>query len=191
MRLFSKFFSAKKPAVHNSFVKMPIFHETLSFPLPDDWSIEPAMRTLDEGTFVLEFVGEGQNSEKWQDKLTVQGFNNANDDIDLNARKLLKMMQDEMASLNEVSFYSEELFSETIVSQQRIAVIMGLKALPDDETQSQFGLYMLIEGEHDIYIVQRAWKGKPNSDGFLVPREEVNAWLEDFKQIALGEKDAA
>lgn len=190
MSLFSNLFCAKKAVVQNSFVKMPIFHETLSFPLPDDWSIEPALRTLDEGTFVLEFVGEGQTSEQWQDKLTVQGFNNANDDIDLNARKLLKMMQEEMASLNEEAFYSEELFSETIVSKQKIAVVMGLKKLPDDAAQSQFGLYIIIEGEHDIYIVQRSWKGRPNRDGFLVPREELNAWLEDFKQITLSETDA-
>ena len=185
MGIFSKLFSAKKPVVQNSFVKMPIFHETLAFPLPDSWSIEPVLRTVDEGTFVLEFVGEGQTSEQWQDKLTVQGFNNANDDIELNARKLLKMMQEEMASLNEESFYSEELFSETTVSKQRVAVVMGLKELPDDATQSQFGLYMIIEGEHDIYIVQRSWKGVLNSDGFLVPREEVTAWLEDFKQITV------
>ena len=99
-------------------------------------------------------------------------------------------MQEEMASLNEEAFYSEELFSETIVSKQKIAVVMGLKKLPDDAAQSQFGLYMIIEGEHDIYIVQRSWKGRPNRDGFLVPREEVNAWLEDFKQITLSETDA-
>ena len=190
MGLFSKLFGAKKPVVQNSFVKMPIFHETLAFPLPEEWSIEPAFRSLDEGTFVLEFVGEGQSAEQWQDKLTVQGFNNANDDIDLNARRLLKMMQEEMASLNKDAFYSEELFSETIVSKQKIAVVMGLRSLPDDATQSQFGLYMIIEGEHDIYIVQRSWKGALNKDGFLVPKEEVNAWLEDFKQIALSETDA-
>jgi len=185
MGLFSKLFSTKKTVVQNSFVKMPIFHETLAFPLPDAWAVEPALRSLDEGTFVLEFVGEGQSSVAWQDKLTVQGFNNANDDVELNARKLLKMMQEEMASLNEAAFYSEELFSETTVSKQRLAVVMGLKELPDDASQSQFGLYMIIEGEHDIYIVQRAWKGTLNKDGFLVPREEVSAWLEDFKQIEL------
>ena len=190
MGLFSKLFGSKKAVVQNSFVKMPIFHETLAFPLPDTWPIEPAFRSLDDGTFVLEFVGEGQSAEKWHEKLTVQGFNNANDDVDLNARKLLKMMQEEMASLNEEGFYSEELFSETVISKQKIAVMMGLKKLPDDATQSQFGLYMLIEGEHDIYIVQRSWKGAPNKDGFLVPREELNAWLEDFKQITLSEIDA-
>ena len=190
MGLFSKLFTTKKAVVKNSFVKMPIFHETLEFPLPDDWSITPALRTVDEGTFLLEFVGVGQSSEVWKDKLTVQGFNNANNDVELNVRKLLAMMQKEMASLNESAFYSEELFSETIVSRQKIAVIMGLKALPDDEMVSQFGLYMLLEGKHDIYIVQRAWKGKPNQDGFLVPKAEVNGWLEDFKQITLSETDA-
>lgn len=176
--------------MHNSFVKIPIFHETLSFPLPDDWSIEPAHRELEGGTFVLEFVGIGQTREQWQDKLTVQGFNNANDDVDLNARKLLKMMKEEMRSLNAEAFYSEELFSETVVTRQKIAVVMGLKTLPEDEEQSQFGLYMILEGEHDIYIVQRSWKGRPNRDGFLVPRDELNAWLEDFKQILLSETDA-
>ena len=189
MVLFSKLFGAKKVVVQNSFVKMPIFNETLSFPLPDEWSIEPSLRTLDEGTFVLEFVGEGQTSEQWTDKLTVQGFNNANDDIDLNARRLLKMMQEEMAALNEDAFYSEERFTNTIVSKQKIAVVMGLKSLPDDASQSQFVLYMIIEGEHDIYIVQRSCKGALNKDGFLVPREEVTAWLEDFKQITARETD--
>ena len=49
---------------------------------------------------------------------------------------------------------------------------------------------MIIEGEHDIYIVQRAWKGVLNRDGFLVPREEVTAWLNDFKQIELSKTEA-
>ena len=52
MGFFSKLFGTDKPVVQNSFVKMPIFHETVAFPLPDSWSIEPALRTLDEGTFV-------------------------------------------------------------------------------------------------------------------------------------------
>ncbi len=190
MGFFSKLFSAKKAVVDNSFVKIPIFHQTLAFPLPDTWSIEPAYRSVDEGTFVLEFVGEGQTHELWRDKLIVQGFNNANDDIELNARKLLKMMQEEMASLNEEAFYSEELFSETIVSKQKIAVVMGLKSLRDDLKTSQFGLYLILEGAHDIYIVQRSWKGRLQKDGFLVPRNELTAWLEDFKQISLSEVEA-
>lgn len=189
MAFFSKLFGTKQALVQNSFVKIPVFHETLAFPLPDAWPIEPAERVLENGTFVLEFVGEGQSNEAWQDKLTVQGFNNANDDIDLNARKLLKMMKEEMASLDEEAFYSEELFSQTHVTKRRIAVVMGLKRLPEDETLSQYGLYMLLEGEHDIYIVQRSWKGKPDKAGFLVPRDELNAWLEDFKQITLSEND--
>ncbi len=185
MAFFTKFFKSGKTAVQNSFVKMPIFHETLAFPLPDSWSVEPVFRSIEGGTFVVEFAGAGETQEQWHDKLIVQAFNNANDDVDLNARKLLKMMQNEMAALNETAFYSEELFSETTVSRQKLAVVMGLKKLPGDETQSQFGLYMILEGQHDIYIVQRAWKGRPDHDGFPMAREELTAWLKDFKQIAL------
>lgn len=185
MGFFSKFFKTE-PLVANSFVKIPIFNEVLSFPLPDDWSIEPAQRSVEEGLFFLEFhAPETPNS-----KLVVQGFNNANGDVDLNAKKLLKMMQDEMRSLNEAAFFSEELYSETVVSQQKIAVVMGLKALPDDATQAQFSLYMIIEGKKDIYIVQRSWKGRPNKEGFLVPKRELLAWLEDFKNIGLSELEA-
>lgn len=187
--LLSKLFAPKKRAVQNSFVKVPVFHETIAFPLPDSWPIEPALRTLENGTFVLEFVGEGQSAAQWQEKLIVQGFNNANDDIDLNARRLLKMMQEEMASMNREAFYTQKLFSETVVSREKIAVVMGLKSLPDDRSLSQFGLYMLLEGQHDIYIVQRAWKGRPDKEGFLVPREELTAWLDDFKKITLSEND--
>ncbi len=183
MGIFSRLFSSKQTQVQNSFVKMPIFNEVLSFPLPDAWSIEPSLRSVEEGTFVLEF----QAPEDEQQKLIVQGFNNANGDVDLNARKLLKMMQNEMQSLNAPAFYSEELFSETIVSQQKLAVVMGLKELPDDATKAQFSLYMLLEGKKDIYIVQRSWKGTPNREGFLVPKAELLAWLEDFKQITLSE----
>lgn len=183
--LFSKLFAPKTQAVQNSFVKVPVFHETLSFPLPESWPIEPALRTLEGGTFVLEFVGEGQSAEAWQDKLIVQGFNNANDDIELNARKLLKMMRDEMAAIDAEAFYTEELFSETHITRQRIAAVMGLRSLPDNRELSQFGLYLVLEGKHDLYIVQRAWKGKPNKDGFAVSKEELLLWLEDFKQVAL------
>ena len=183
MGLFSKFFAKQTIVVQNSFVKLPIFNETLSFPLPDSWPIEPSLRTLEGGTFVLEF----EAPDKKDDKLIVQGFNNANGDVELNARKLLKMMQDEMASLNETAFYSEELFSETVVSRQKLIVMMGLKSLPDAKELAQFGLYMLLEGKKDIYIVQRSWKGKPNKDGFLVSRDELKAWLEDFKQVSLSD----
>ena len=186
MGFLSKIFKKEKLIVSNSFVKMPIFNEVLSFPLPDSWAIEPSERSVENGLFLLEF----QAPQDANNKLIVQGFNNANGDVELNARKLLKMMQDEMQGLNEEAFYSEELFSETIVSQQKIAVIMGLKALPDDMTQAQFSLYMLIEGQKDIYIVQRSWKGSPNKEGFLVPKEELLAWLEDFKQISLSDLEA-
>jgi len=183
MGLFSKLFKSEKIVVQNSFVKMPIFNEVLSFPLPDSWAIEPTERSVENGLFLLEF----QAPEDSSNKLIVQGFNSANGDVEFNARKLLKMMQDEMRSLKEDGFYSEELFSETVISQQKIAVIMGLKALPDDATQAQFSLYMILEGKKDIYIVQRSWKGEPNKEGFLVPKEELLAWLEDFKQITLGD----
>ena len=186
MGLFNRLFSSKKIPVQNSFVKMPIFNEVLAFPLPDTWSAEPTERSVENGQFVLEF----QAPEDTNNKLIVQGFNNANGDVDLNARKLLKMMQSEMQELNAETFYSEELFSETHLSQQKIAVIMGLKELPDDIKQSQFSLYMIIEGKKDIYIVQRSWKGTPNREGFLVPKEELQAWLEDFKQITLSALEA-
>ncbi|MDA3947074.1 MAG: hypothetical protein PF439_10400 [Helicobacteraceae bacterium] len=185
MGFLSKLFGRKSAVVQNSFVKIPIFHETLAFPLPDSWSLEPAFRSLENGTFVLEFVGADQTKEKWHDKLIVQGFNNANDDVELNARKLLKMMQGEMAALDGDAFYSEELFSETVITREKIAVVMGLKRVPDDTAESQFGLYLIIEGEHDIYIVQRSWKGRAHQDGFLVPRDELAAWLVEFKKITL------
>ena len=186
MGFFNRLFKGKAPVVQNSFVKMPIFNEVLSFPLPDTWSAEPSTREVEGGTFVLEFQApEDENS-----KLVVQGFNNANGDVELNARKLLKMMQDEMRGLNESTFYSEELFSETVVSQQKLITIMGLKALPDDVNQAQFSLYLLLEGKKDIYIVQRSWKGKPNKDGFLVPKTELLAWLADFKEISLSDLEA-
>jgi len=186
MGLFSRLFSSQKQPVENSFVKMPIFNEVLAFPLPDAWSAEPSKRSVENGQFLLEF----QAPEESTNKLIVQGFNSANGDVDLNARKLLKMMQSEMKELNEDAFYSEELFSETLISQQKIAVIMGLKELPDDVTKAQFSLYIIIEGKKDIYIVQRSWKGTPNNEGFLVPKEELLAWLEDFKQITLSALEA-
>jgi hypothetical protein len=186
MGLFSKLFNSEKAVVANSFVKMPIFNEVLSFPLPENWSIEPTARSVENGLFLLEF----QAPQDDNNKLIVQGFNNANGDVELNARKLLKMMQSEMKGLNESAFYSEELFSETVLSQQKIAVIMGLRSLPDDAKQSQFSLYIIIEGKKDIYLVQRSWKGTPNKEGFLVPKAELLAWLEDFKQITLSDLEA-
>ncbi len=190
MGIFSKLFpSRRRVAVDNSFEKMPIFHQTLQFPFPLDWPLEPLHREIEGGKFVLEFSGAGQSREKWKDKLVIQGFNNANDDADMNARMLLKMMKEEMRSLNEESFHYEELYSDTLLTRQKVAVLMGLKALPGDRSQGQFGLYMVLEGEHDIYIAQRSWKGKADEkEGFVMAREELEAWLEDFKKIELLEK---
>ena len=190
MGIFSGLFRPKRSvAVENSFERMPIFHQVLQFPFPLDWPLEPLYHELEEGRFVLEFSGAGQSRETWKDKLVIQGFNNANDDVDMNARMLLKMMKDEMRALDEESFYYEELYSDTLLTRQKVAAVMGLKALPDDKSRGQFGLYMVLEGEHDIYIVQRSWKGRSDErEGFVMPREELEAWLEDFKKIELLEK---
>ncbi len=181
MGFFSKFFIPRTPVVQNSFIKIPIFNEVLHFPLPDTWPAEPTLRTLEGGNFVVEFEAPNESGQK----LTVQGFNSANADAELNAKKLMKMMEDEMRGLNAAHFYSETLFSQTHITQQKLITIMGLKELPDETESSQFSLYMILEGKKDLYIVQRSWKGKPNKEGFLVPKDELHAWLEDFKEIHL------
>jgi len=186
MGLFSKLFTPRVPVVQNSFIKIPLFNEVLHFPLPDAWSAEPSLRTLENGTFVMEFEAPNESSQK----LTVQGFNNANVDVELNAKKLMQMMEDEMRELNAPHFYSETLFSETHITRQKLITIMGLKQLPDETGLAQFALYMVLEGKKDLYIVQRSWKGKPNKEGFLVPKDELHAWLEDFKQITLSDLEA-
>ena len=183
MGVFSKLFRAQKPTLEYTLVSMPIFHETLSFPLPTTWEIEPSQREVDGGKFLIEFCA----TEGSDDRLSVQAFNSANDDVELNARKLLKMMQAEMSARNEADFYSETLFSETQITKERLIVVMGLKKLPDAPTLAQFSLYMIIEGAHDIYIIQRSWKGTPAQDGFLVSREEITLWLEAFKTSTLSE----
>lgn len=187
MGLFSKLFGSEKHRiVDNSFERILIFHQTLQFPFPLSWPIEPLSRELEGGKFLLEFSAAGQRQDDWQEKLIIQAFNSANDDVNMNARMLLKMMRDEMQSLDEAAFHYEELFSETTLSRQRIAALMGLNALPGEEDVAQFGLYMVIEGEHDIYIVQRAWKGiAMKNTGLPMPRAELEKWLEDFKKIAL------
>ena len=192
MRIFSGLFRPKRSiVVENSFERMPIFHQVLQFPFPLDWPLEPLHRELEGGRFVLEFSGAGQSREEWKEKLVIQSFNNANDDVDMNARMLLKMMKEEMRSLNEESFHYEELYSDTVVTRQKVAVLMGLKALPDNKSQGQFGLYMVLEGKHDIYIVQRSWKGRADEkEGFVMARDELEAWLEDFKKIELLDKNS-
>ena len=182
MGFFSKFLEEK-----NSFATLPIFNEALSFPLPSQWSIEPTQRSVENGTFLIEF----QDPKDDHNKLIVQGFHNANVDVELNAKKLLKMMQEEMASLDPEQFYSETLWSDSVLSKDKIIVIMGLKSLPEAPTTAQFGLFMVLEGQKDIYIVQRSWKGRPNKEGFLVSRQELHRWLEDFKMIGLSSIEEA
>jgi len=187
MGLFSKLFGKKQRiVVDNSFERLPIFHQTLQFPFPLSWPLEPIRRELEGGTFLLEFSANAQGRDDWHDKLIIQGFNSANDDAGMNARKLLGMMRDEMESLDVEAFHYEELYSATVLNRQSIAALMGLRALPGQEDVAQFGLYMVIEGEHDIYIVQRAWKAEPSeTEGLPMERTELEAWLEDFKQIKL------
>jgi len=187
MGLLSKLFRPEKRAVvDNSFERLPIFHQTLQFPFPLTWPLEPIRRELEGGTFLLEFSVDAQNRDDWHDKLIIQGFNSANDDAGMSARTLLSMMRDEMQSLDKEAFHYEELFAATEMSRQSIAALMGLRALPGQEDVAQFGLYMVIEGEHDIYIIQRAWKAEPSeTEGLPMERAELEAWLKDFKKINL------
>jgi len=187
MGLFSKLFGKEqRVVVDNSFERLPIFHQTLQFPFPLSWPLEPLRRELEGGTFLLEFSAAGKGRDGWRDKLIIQGFNSANDDAGMNARKLLGMMRDEMQSLDVEAFHYEELYSATVLNRQNIAALMGLRALPGQEDVAQFGLYMVIEGDHDIYIVQRAWKAEPSErEGMPMGRAELEAWLEDFKKIKL------
>ncbi len=186
MKLFSGLFRAKtRAAVENSFVQMPIFHQTLQFPFPLAWPLEPLYRELEGGRFTVEFSAEGQRRDNWQDKLIIQSFNSANDDADMSTGFLLKMMKEELQGQYPNVLHYEELFSETSVNRKKTAVLMGLNSLPGQTGTAQFGLYMIMEGEHDMYIVQRAWKAEPRKNGLPMPREELEAWLEDFTKISL------
>ncbi|MBU1643169.1 hypothetical protein KKE54_07385 [bacterium] len=186
MKLFSGLFRAKKRAgTENSFVQMPIFHQTLQFPFPLDWPLEPLHRQLEGGSFVVEFTAAGQNRENWQDKLIIQSFNSANDDAGMSAGLLLKMMKEELEGQYQNAIHYEELFSETSFKRSKIAVLMGLNPLHGQAALAQFGLYLIMEGEHDMYILQRAWKAEPRKDGLPMPRHELDAWLEDFTKTAL------
>ena len=186
MKLFSGLFRAKKrAAVENSFVQMPIFHQTLQFPFPFAWPIEPLHRELEGGRFTVEFTAEGESRDNWQEKLIIQSFNSANDDADMSAGFLLKMMKDELEGQCPNAFHYEELFTQTTANRRKTAVLMGLKSLPGQTGIAQFGLYLIMEGEHDMYILQRAWKAEPGKDGLPMPREELEAWLEDFTKTAL------
>ena len=186
MKLFSGLFRAKKRArAENSFVQMPIFHQTLQFPFPLAWPTEPLFRELEGGRFTVEFTAAGQSRENWQDKLIIQSFNSANDDADMSAGLLLKMMKEELQGQYPDAIHYEELFSETQMNRRKTAVLMGLKPLSGQVGGSQFGLYLVIEGEHDMYIVQRAWKAEPSKDGLPMARDELEAWLDDFTKITL------
>jgi len=185
-RLFGLFRAQKRAAVDNSFERLPIFHQALLFPFPLSWPIEPLRREAEGGKFLLEFAPEGQETADRKEKLTIQGFNGANDDAGLSARRLLAMMREEMQRLDGRTFHYEELFCQTESGREKIAAVMGLRAHPAEAENAQAGLYMLLEGEHDICIVQRSWKGKPSGkEGLPMQRDELEGWLADFKKIAL------
>ncbi len=122
--------------------------------------------------------------KKWmiEDSVKIQG----------NSKKMLNFLKKQIYSIDSSKFYYNKIFEGTINGYTGIIALIGIKKLPKDiipelrKGAGEIGLYLILKGQKDIYIIHRSWKGKPYSDKKLpMSRENLKEWIGLFKKISL------
>ena len=136
----------------------PIYSQKVNHSLPVGWT--PVYENATRSQYIIEFVPKGQTVEKWNDMLTIIGFRGAApsaepiDAIRGTSQNIKK------ACPNDMVF---EEIGETIIDGYRsYEAIVGCAKMPEkhlsgiSKGQGEISYYLAIEGENDIYFIQKA-----------------------------------
>ncbi len=167
---------------------IPVFSQKVSFTLPTNW--KAVFEDQQNGAYIIEFIPEGENIDYWQNLFTVQGFENIADKttpIDF---------------LNSIAFHLKEACGENalfdkigpmnVTGHNAFAVVMGCTRMPNTEgdinenTHSEFGYYLSIQGEKDYYLIHKQIRGEAIDTGKLpINKENAAAFISGFMPIDL------
>ncbi len=168
-----------------------IYSQTLVYSHPKSWPLNPIYRKQTKNHFIVEYIPKNQTLKNWKDMFTIQGFENLVSQ-GITSIKMLDFIKQKLYSIAPDKFYYDEIFRGDINGVSGVIVLMGIKELPKTlipelpKGVGEIGLYLVLQGKKDIYIIHRAWKGEAYSDKELPMSEnELNKWIKLLKKISL------
>ena len=165
---------------------IPIYSQKVSFNLPTNW--KAVFEDQQSGSYMIEFIPQGEVIDNWKNLFTVQGFENLADKTTpegfLNA-----MAVRFQETCGEYSVF-EKLGSMNITDHQAFAAIIGCSNIPDaegninKEGQSELGYYISIKGQYDYFLIHKSIKGDAfDTDELPINRSNAAAFISEFMPI--------
>lgn len=169
---------------------MKVYSQTLSWKHPNKW--KGAYRNESKNAFIMEFIPKEQELETWSDMLTIQSFKNLAQREDLTANHIKLSLVNNMKNISSSQLVFKELSDVEIYEYTGVMFLLGLKKIPNNITVglpkgvSELGLYIVIKGKEDFYIIHRSWKRDAMIDDELpFSKKELKEWINIFKEIEL------
>ena len=179
--------------VSEEYVKavMRVFNQTVVYKHPTSWPLNPVYRKQTRNHFITEYIPKNQTLKNWKDMFTIQGYKNYASK-GMTSIKMLNLLKQNMQSISPGKFYYNEVYRGDFSGNSLIISLMGIKKLPKTimpelpKGSGEIGLYLVLKGKNDIYIIHRSWKGKPYSDKKLpMSKKELSKWIELLKEVSL------
>ena len=172
---------------------MRVFHQTISFRYPKEWGFHPVYRNQKDFHFIVEFIPKEQTLSSWKDMLTIQGFRDFSKRKDISPEKMVLALRSQFISIAPTMSYFKDVYIGDVNGYSGIIVLMGIKKLPKSVNPTfpkgagEIGLYLVLKGKNDIYLIHRSWKSDaPYTDEKLPMSEsDLNRWIHLLKQIHL------
>lgn len=130
---------------------IPIYSQKVALQLPDSW--KPVFSDQRPNFFIIEFAPDSEKLESWENMLVVQGFENLAGRMP--PKVFLDLMALNLAKACVDNVIHEKLGPAEIDGHQSYAAIMGCSKIPGQD-KSEIGYFVAIQGEKDLYVVQRS-----------------------------------
>lgn len=168
---------------------MKVYSQTLSWKHPK-W--KAVYKNQSDNAFIIEFIPKEQELKTWEDMLTIQGLKGLAKREELTPKHVEFSLVNKIKSISSFDLVFKELSNIDINGYKGVMFLLGLKKIPKDITVglpkgvSEIGLYLVIKGKADFYIIHRSWKGEAMiKDNLPFSKKELQEWVNIFQKIEI------
>jgi len=177
-------------------VSIPIFTQIIVLTLPPDWSIKPVHENVTQQHYIVEYLPKGQTLTNWHEMITLQGFKNLASAPQMSPKVLLSMLGNQIRKVCSDSFVVKYISSKNVDSYNAMSAVIGCGEVPNNHPsgikkgQGEFGYYVAIKGNNEMYLVNRSWRGGAYSiETMPIDQDDLSTWISNFKTIKVCEKN--
>ena len=168
-------------------VVIPIYSQKIAFRLPTSW--KPAFQDKKPNFYIIEFTPKNENINSWQEMLTVQGFQNLAGRV--TPHKFISDLAMRFKAVCGSDAIFESIGEKSIDGYQSYSAILGCAKVPN-QNLSEIGYYIAIQGEKDLYLIQKAnRKAALSSNKSFHGQANASSFMENFMPIELCKKGGA